>query len=446
MSSESLPILLITANVGSVFEDPSKLLKTWIQKFMDVVKKFEPVFLAVHMQEVGGKTYEKSMEYVQEFIKILCEATELVSYDRIRIYLDEDYQSAEHFTALGNLYFARNSIKSLKIWNFLIHEWEDVVGKSIHTGSIESIPTKEKSKFPQNFFPECKWSRKGFLRTRWDIEGSVVDFVNIHLFHDASNLAACEEFPSVYCKSRRRALVHTLERFEKDTANMRAPYFVFGDFNFRCDTEGVVKKLTEALTAHRVTGVKSADSVKVHYRDADGQNVLTVGKKEFTHADHQAQFKGEWLRKFDRELDPLREILFEYPIAFPPSYPFEEDPDMPENYMNSRCPGWCDRILLSPSAKQLISTDNVKYSLIGEESCMGDHKPVYLQFELKPNQGSVEGSRETGEIIAAINDMIENEYAKQLDVKRHSYIQLNSGGDGDVLFNGQAMIFRETTV
>lgn len=141
-----------------------------------------------------------------------------------------------------------------------------------------------------------------------------MDFVNIHLFHDASNLAACEEFPSVYCKSRRRALVHTLERFEKDTANSRAPYFVFGDFNFRCDTEGVVKKLTEALTAHRVAN-KSADSVKVQYRDSEGQNVLTVGKKEFTHADHQTQFKGEWLRKFDRELDPLREILFEYPVS-----------------------------------------------------------------------------------------------------------------------------------
>uniref|UniRef100_A0A1L8DYM5 inositol-polyphosphate 5-phosphatase n=1 Tax=Nyssomyia neivai TaxID=330878 RepID=A0A1L8DYM5_9DIPT len=387
MSSQSLPILLITANVGSVFEDPSKLLKTWVKEFMDVIRKWEPVFLAVHMQEVGGKTYEKSMEYVQEFVKILCEASELASYDRIRIYLDEDYQSAEHFTALGNLYFARNTITSLKIWNFLIHEWEDVVGKSIHTGSIESIPTKEKAKFPQNFFPECKWSRKGFLRTRWDIEGSVVDFVNIHLFHDASNLAACEEFPSVYCKSRRRALVHTLERFEKDAANARAPYFVFGDFNFRCDTEGVVKKLTETLTPHRVS--KGTDSVKMQYRDADGQNVLTVGKKEFTHTEHQIQFKGEWLRKFDRELDPLQEILFEYPIAFPPSYPFEEDPTMPQNYMNSRCPGWCDRILMSPSAKQLIASENIKYSLIGEGSCMGDHKPVYLQFELKANQGMI---------------------------------------------------------
>lgn len=30
-------------------------------------------------------------------------------------------------------------------------------------------------------------------------------------------------------------------RFHKDVLNGVAPYFVFGDFNFRCDTEGVVK-------------------------------------------------------------------------------------------------------------------------------------------------------------------------------------------------------------
>lgn len=60
--------------------------------------RLRPSFIALHMQEVGGKTYEKSMEYVQEFIKQLCEAQELVAYNRIRIYLDEDYNSAEHFT------------------------------------------------------------------------------------------------------------------------------------------------------------------------------------------------------------------------------------------------------------------------------------------------------------------------------------------------------------
>lgn len=388
---DSIPFFLVTANVGSVFEDPVRLLKPWVTEFLTKVELMKPQFIALHMQEVGGKTYEKSMDYVQEFIRILCESPVLAQYSRIRIYLDEDYNSAEHFTALGNLYFVHQSLHTVKIWNFLSHEWETVEGKSIYTGNIEAIPTKEKAKFPQHFFPECKWSRKGFLRTRWELNCTVVEFANIHLFHDASNLAACEHFPSVYCKTRRRALVHTLERFHRDEKNGVAPYFIFGDFNFRCDTEGVIKKLTEDLTKHRIQSAKT-DSTKVQYRNADGLNVLTVAKKEFTHIDHQTKFKESWLQQFDRELEPLRELLVEYPITFPPSYPYEEDPEMPQNYMFTRCPAWCDRIVMSPTSRDLIVDDafsSTDYNILGENMCMGDHKPVYLSIRIKTLQGTV---------------------------------------------------------
>lgn len=181
-----------------------------------------------------------------------------------------------------------------RIWNFLTHEWEPVPGKSIHTGNIEAVATKEKAKFPQHFFPECKWSRKGFMRTRWSLAGTSVDLVNIHLFHDASNLAACDAAPSVYCRSRRRALVHTMERFHTDRRNGVAPYFVFGDFNFRCDTEGVVRRLGERLSVHRLANVRN-DSTRLQFRDASGANVLTIGKKEFTHVAHQTTFREEWV-------------------------------------------------------------------------------------------------------------------------------------------------------
>ncbi|KAL5284584.1 INPP5A family protein [Megaselia abdita] len=389
VNDESLPCLLVTANVGSVFEDPSRLLLPWLKEFLTKVTELQPKFLALHMQEVGGKTYEKSMEYVQEFIKNLCAASELNDYNVCRIYLDEDFNTAEHFTALGNVYFSHKSIKSLKIWNFLSHEWEKAEGKNIHTGSIEAIATKEKAKFPQHFFPECKWSRKGFMRTRWELNGTVLDFINIHLFHDASNLAACEEFPSVYCKTRRRALIHTLERFHLDCRNGVAPYFIFGDFNFRLDQQGLVKKLTEHLTTHRIQSVKN-DSTKLQFRNSLGDNVLTVGKKEFTHNDHQSTFKEEWMKEYDREMDPLLEILTEYPIKFPPTYPYEEEPELPSSYMSTRCPAWCDRILLSPTIQELIDEEReLDYSIIGESICMGDHKPVYLNIQLKSQQGTI---------------------------------------------------------
>lgn len=77
---------------------PSRLLATWISEFLEKIALLKPHFIALHLQEVGGKTYEKSMEYVQEFIRLLCESPELENFNRIRVYLDEDYTSAEHFT------------------------------------------------------------------------------------------------------------------------------------------------------------------------------------------------------------------------------------------------------------------------------------------------------------------------------------------------------------
>lgn len=82
---------------------PSRLLLPWLNEFLTKVTELQPKFLALHMQEVGGKTYEKSMEYVQEFIKNLCAATELNDYNVCRIYLDEDFNTAEHFTVSGEL-------------------------------------------------------------------------------------------------------------------------------------------------------------------------------------------------------------------------------------------------------------------------------------------------------------------------------------------------------
>ena len=37
------------------------------------------------------------------------------------------------------------------------------------------------------------------------------------------------------------------------------------------------------------------DHTKVQYRNLDGNNVLTVGKKEFTHIEHQIKFKESWV-------------------------------------------------------------------------------------------------------------------------------------------------------
>lgn len=106
-------VLLITANVGSLFEDPENLQKNWLREFYQTVHIHKPHFIALHCQEVGGKNYEASMSHVDKFVKELLSSDEMIEYNRARVYLDENYKSQEHFT--------------------------------------------------------CKWSRKGFIRTRWSV-------------------------------------------------------------------------------------------------------------------------------------------------------------------------------------------------------------------------------------------------------------------------------------
>lgn len=372
------------------------MLKVWAEEFLATVTRLDPKFIALHCQEVGGKDYELSMKHVDNFVRLLMSSEELRLFDKVRIYLDEDFSSAEKFTALGNFYFIHKSIANILMWDFKAMQFVPVEGKEINSGSIEEVATMEKSKFPKDFFPECKWSRKGFLRTRWSLNGTVFDLINIHLFHDASNFVAMETFPSVYCKNRRRALEHTLDRFHSDI-NGTAPFFLFGDFNFRTDTQGVVKKLVEGLTAVPMLSQKCnrEECTRLQYKDEESKVVLSVGKKEFIHQEHQTVFVDEdgntWLKEYDRELESFTSRLFEFDICFAPSYPFEEDETGARCYMTTRCPAWCDRVVLSHSARELVNQNQeskpVEYGVIGPNSCMGDHKPVYLMLRLMCRAG-----------------------------------------------------------
>lgn len=135
----------------------------------------------------------------------------------------------------------------------------------------------EKVKFPQDLFPESRWSRKGFMRTRWLFnDRQMLDLVNIHLFHDASNLVAMEATPSPYALDRQRALDFTLRKIseplmiedellgkcqkfsnnsiintdndDEESSNLQVPLFIFGDFNFRLDTKKVIERISRGAS------------------------------------------------------------------------------------------------------------------------------------------------------------------------------------------------------
>lgn len=46
------------------------------------------------------------------------------------------------------------------------------------------------------------------------------------------------------------------------------------------------------------------------------------------------------------------------------SYPYSEDSSQGKQYMNTRCPAWCDRILLSASARDLVLKVSLNMSLV----------------------------------------------------------------------------------
>lgn len=58
---------------------------------------------------------------------------------------------------MGNLYFVHESLEDVLIWDFNDSKFVPVQGEEIHSGNIEAVVTKEKAKFPQDFFPEVSY-------------------------------------------------------------------------------------------------------------------------------------------------------------------------------------------------------------------------------------------------------------------------------------------------
>uniref|UniRef100_A0A671LIZ7 inositol-polyphosphate 5-phosphatase n=1 Tax=Sinocyclocheilus anshuiensis TaxID=1608454 RepID=A0A671LIZ7_9TELE len=348
------------------------------------VQTHRPLFVALHCQEVGGKNYEASMTHVDKLLS----SDAMKDFSRARVYLDKNYKSQEQFTALGCCYFIHESLKNIQQFDFKAKKFRKVFGKEVCSDALLSAATLEKEKFPQDYFPESKWSRKGFIRTRWALADCAFDLVNIHLFHDASNLVAWEKSPSVYSGTRQKALGFVLDRIT-DQRFERLPYFIFGDFNFRLDSKQVIESLCSMASVQTVRSADTNEVDKLIFRESDNDRKVKPFTASFS---HQTYMFKQWLLEFDRELSVFKERLHEMDISFPPSYPYSEDSSQGKQYMNTRCPAWCDRILMSASAKDLLvkpenEEKSITYDNIGPNVCMGDHKPVYLYFRLSTGAG-----------------------------------------------------------
>ncbi|GCB77784.1 hypothetical protein scyTo_0015712 [Scyliorhinus torazame] len=341
-----MDVLLLTANVGSLFDDLEGLQIIWLQEFYQVVKKYTPHFIALHCQEIGGKDYETGMVHVNKFVADILSSNEMKEYNRVRVYIDQDFSAHDHFT--------------------VIQSYKEVQGKEVHTTSLHNNSMIEKERFSQDFWPEFKWSRKGYIRTRWRLQNRIFDLVNIHLFHDASNLIAWKS-PSTFPGNRRKALGHVLSRIT-DARYEKVPFLIFGDFNVRLDTQRVVETLCSTASVETILNGEPEDVKKVIFQERgnDHKVLLRIESKTFDYFD-QGVFRhnnGKALLEFDQELTTFFNEICELDIEFPPSYPYSEVNTEGTLYANTRCPAWCDRILMSPSANEVVV------------------KPVFLYFQL----------------------------------------------------------------
>ncbi|KAJ7994229.1 hypothetical protein DPEC_G00263730 [Dallia pectoralis] len=384
-------VLLVTANVGSLFDNVAEMESDWLRELFATVRIHKPCFIALHFQEVGGKDYMDNMGHAENFFWKIESSEEMRDFDRVCIYVDNHFKNVDSFTALGSMYFIHKSLKNVYQYDFNVKDFRAVSGHK-YVGSLDGVTTMEKEKFVKNFWPDFKWSRKGFMRTRWIIHNQGLDLVNVHLFHDASNLIACNASPSIYSANRQKALRYVINRIS-DSSYTPLPFFLFGDFNFRLDTLSLVQNLSTSAEVQTVKDCSNeVEKIICEEKDNEHKVLLHIETKMFAYL-HQAVFRednGRSLLKYDNEVTAFHDVITEEEILFPPSYPYSEDYTKPTQYMNTRCPSWCDRILMSHSAKDIIhrkedGESRVVYDTLGTNVCMGDHKPVFLSFALKTN-------------------------------------------------------------
>ncbi|XP_066936358.1 inositol polyphosphate-5-phosphatase A-like isoform X1 [Clytia hemisphaerica] len=387
MENNDPKFLLVTANVGSLFEEYGEELRAnWISAFHKLISENEPALIALHLQEVGGKSHDVSQDIVKNFFQDLYEPEYFDDYYSVQSFVDEEYVDVK-YTAMGCSYFIHKSLKGhLQQWNF--HEKRFVVaaeGREINQITSDTL-FLQKYKFPLSCYSknQTRLPRKGFTCSKWRLFNKVFVLLNIHLTHDACNIEITRQSPTKYSGYRRRSLEYMLDRLKTLQSDHQ---MMFGDFNVRPDTKALLEYLMDSKAVRHTLGAESEDA-KPHtviYRSCNGstKDLLRIKERLFEFSDYEA-FDGSHqteILKFDKELDWLLNDKFaELPISFRPTYPHKENPKDIGTYSfaNVRCPSWCDRILIDQELDNQLSKSTMVYDTFGEDVALGDHKPVFL--------------------------------------------------------------------
>eukprot|EP00122_Pirum_gemmata_P020612 Pgem_evm1s19261 len=361
--------LCITSNVGSLFEHSEKMLSNWINSIAEKVKLSEPEIFILHLQEIGGREFASGgTDLFEGFVACLKKNSILSKFSRLLCFFDSKIEIST-FTALATIvFFSDEVIKDVQVFDFEINEFNLLENIDPSLSPEKSIAKFAQTKsFPRNFFPELQatWTRKGYIHTLIQCKGERLGFVNVHLFHDESNLVQLEASRSVYSKNRANALEYVMKNIDytnKSINNDEQHVVLFGDFNFRTDTYSLLNKLSENLTRQNKFDDNGEIDRVLYFQDGISKPVIDIQHKHFFSSIFGLQFEGGditsnrsvfdthfKLDKFDCELDWYNENfgserstttmqLSEYPKRFLPSYRMIDEGENPNMYNRKRCP------------------------------------------------------------------------------------------------------------
>jgi len=356
--------------------------------------------VVLHLQEIGGKKFNGTFnDYLQTVIHRCYPAA--VWCSGLMGCLESDDRNS--FTAMGTVLFLGTE-RAASIWSF---EKNKFLSDEPEKGTI-----REECYHGAKFSAAGK-SRKGYLLTSIKVGPTILNFMNLHLFHDADNtVSASQPFPSEYTRKRAAAAAEAIEKTAKiidgilvhddnvndttgttsDTADPppAPPLFLFGDFNLRLD-------------ACRLKGFLQRQKPRKRKRpDEEASTVIRLERKR-VHAPPEVwrflRTARNWPSlkdEFDSDAAYIRgvveektgSVLEELPVRFGPTYLLDDDPStaraasneepnrscgteddeeernsnemhgdaaaLGASYQTTRFPAWCDRVWYNKSGKDLL--------------------------------------------------------------------------------------------
>lgn len=377
--------------------DPKAVGNTFGRRAIDVV--------VLHLQEIGGKKFNGAFnDYLQTVIHRCY--PDAVWCSGLMGCLERD--DRDSFTAMGTVLFLGTE-RAASIWSFEKNKFL--------SDQPEKGTTIRKECYHGAKFSAAGKSRKGYLLTSIKIGPTILNFMNLHLFHDADNtVSASQPFPSEYTRKRAAAAAEAIEKTAKiidgilahdandnsndnDTTETTSgtvdrppapPLFLFGDFNLRLD-------------AHRLKGFLERQKPRKRKRpDEETSTVIRLERKR-VHAPPEVwrflRTARNWPSlkdEFDSDAAYIRgvveektgSVLEELPVRFGPTYLLDDDPStiptvsneepnhscstenedeerssnemhgddaaLGASYQTTRFPAWCDRVWYNKSGKELL--------------------------------------------------------------------------------------------